>query len=438
MKEIGNGIFKTDNNNDIFMISDIHGDYEVLIHCLVDLCKACHIVYINKNRYLKWNTLCVSCIIMLGDLIHYSRIGNGILDDECSDILIIKTLLRLQKEAIKNGGKLILISGNHEIMAITMPSDTRYTSPMNIDKNYKYFTNNKFVNEYIKNTYAWIIINDILVSHGGLCSNYFEYLKTLSSSDNIIEYVNNKYQKYFINYVIRKHDDDIEYNLFINYDMSDPKNLNMFWCRQWGTTLKEDCSLIKSLLEKINCNKIIIAHCPQFLNPSKSQMINFECKNDDNSFVIARIDLGMSRCFDNNTKENFFKYFKYSFNRKMAVLKLNNTNNKLSFDNNSIITHKLSCMQYLLIKYGLTLDYWEKNGKTSNWLGFEYIDKLLNSIESVNKCDLHYSNTKYEDIDNDEQNILNIMKSFIYPVICKQLRHELPSVIQYYNKSIQK
>ena len=273
MKEIGNGIFKTDNNNDIFMISDIHGDYEVLIHCLVDLCKACHIVYINKNRYLKWNTLCVSCIIMLGDLIHYSRIGNGILDDECSDILIIKTLLRLQKEAIKNGGKLILISGNHEIMAITMPSDTRYTSPMNIDKNYKYFTNNKFVNEYIKNTYAWIIINDILVSHGGLCSNYFEYLKTLSSSDNIIEYVNNKYQKYFINYVIRKHDDDIEYNLFINYDMSDPKNLNMFWCRQWGTTLKEDCSLIKSLLEKINCNKIIIAHCPQFLNPSKSQMI---------------------------------------------------------------------------------------------------------------------------------------------------------------------
>ena len=37
---------------------------------------------------------------------------------------------------------------------------------------------------------------------------------------------------------------------------------------------------------------MIIAHCPQFLCPEKPQMINFECRDKDGFFQLAKIDLG--------------------------------------------------------------------------------------------------------------------------------------------------
>ena len=44
MHEIGNGIFKSNNDDNIYIIGDIHGDYQCLQHCLIDLCCVCNIV----------------------------------------------------------------------------------------------------------------------------------------------------------------------------------------------------------------------------------------------------------------------------------------------------------------------------------------------------------------------------------------------------------
>lgn len=46
----------------------------------------------------------------------------------------------------------------------------------NIEHNLKYFSQHNFVNNYISNSYAWIKLNDMMIAHGGLCSDYLKFL----------------------------------------------------------------------------------------------------------------------------------------------------------------------------------------------------------------------------------------------------------------------
>ena len=62
MEEIKIGVFQITNNNPIFIIGDIHGDYQCLIHCLGDLCEVANIVSVGSDNkfnesnreYLEW------------------------------------------------------------------------------------------------------------------------------------------------------------------------------------------------------------------------------------------------------------------------------------------------------------------------------------------------------------------------------------------------
>ena len=86
------GIFVSNSNDNIYLIGDIHGDYQCLIHCLVDLAECCYISKIENNReILEWSNNNNKVLIFTGDLIHRQRFENNVLDDECSDIFIIKT-----------------------------------------------------------------------------------------------------------------------------------------------------------------------------------------------------------------------------------------------------------------------------------------------------------------------------------------------------------
>lgn len=453
MIEYENSGIYTLNNSDtpIFIIGDIHGDYQCLIHCLVDLCKVCKITklfnddfgYINRE-YLEWDNS-NSVVVFCGDLIHRKRFDDHVLDDECSDIYIIQTLLRLKKDAINSGGNIILISGNHEIMNITQPDENVYTSPKNVETNTKYFSSSKFINEYILNSYAWVKINDILIAHGGLCSDYLDYIngssKELKGND-IIKFVNNKYHEYFKNFNHRESlKDKIGYNLFIHYDLSNKKKHNMFWCREWGYN-SIDCDYYSSILDIIECKKMIIAHCPQFLSPEKPKMINFECKNDT-TYNLARIDLGMSRSFDYNKTDNFIYYLNNNYNRKMSVLKLVYSAEQLIFNDTCIITDKLSCIQYLLLKYGLKLTEWNQKGIETNWIGFDYIDSIVDKIMQddfdkdidvssiTSKCNNLNYRGKYKIKGNIETtDHTTIIMCILYPLV-KINNNNIPSIIQF-------
>jgi len=447
MQEIETGVFKIINNNPIYIIGDIHGDYQCLIHCLVDLCKVTYIESIKldeefneENReYMEWNKNNNSIVVFCGDLIHRKRFEDTVLDDECSDIFIIKTLLRLKKSAIKNNGNIIIISGNHEIMNIVDPSDNLYTSDKNIEFNLKYFNDKNFINNYIKNTYAWIKINDILIAHGGLCSDYLKFLDKENNiskiQNNVVKFINDKYHDFFTNYNKEKiHTDNIGFKLFIEYDFKNKHTHNIFWCREWGYS-GINCDDFNKIIKKVNCNKMIIAHCPQFLANDKPKMINFECVyNSDNTinnniqkYKIARVDLGMSRSFEYNKQDDFFKFLFYNYNRKMSVLKLSHdlTTNDYYFNYDSIITNKISCIQYLLIKYGINKQNWIEKKINSNWLGFSYIDEILSNINNKNKNKKILKSIKCDSINNSD----NIILCLLYPIFYSN--YKLDSVLQY-------
>ena len=411
MKENGCGIFNSEINDDIYIIGDIHGDYECLLHCLIDLAKCCEISETKDNKQtMKWINKNNSYIIFTGDLIHRKRF-NHVMDDECSDVLIINELLRLKMEAINNGGNIIIIAGNHEIMNIMYPDNEMYISPLNVKLNFENFTNKDFINKYIENSYAWVKLNDILLVHGGLCSKYMEYVEKKvpdKKGQEIINCINIKYKEYFLNFDYLKNREKKEnYDLFEYYELNpNSLNHNMFWCRQWGYC-NIDCDELTKLLSKLDCKKMVVAHCPQFLNPDKPQTISFKCKSEE-GFNLARIDLGMSRAFDYNCYDNgkeikknnincdelktFLKYLEFNFNRKIQILKLINKNNNLNFNYSSIITEKLSCIQYLLLKYGIRKKECKKNGFDSNWIGFILIEEFIKHMK--NKKNNKNSNTK--------------------------------------------
>ena len=456
MEEINTGIFIITNNNPIYVIGDIHGDYQCLIHCLIDLCKTCYIHTIGPDKkfneeqreYIQWKPNNNSIVIFCGDLIHRKRFQDTVLDDECSDIFIIKTLLRLKKTAQKYKGDIIIISGNHEIMNILDPFESNYTSNKNLEVNIKYFSDQLFVNNYINNTYAWIKINDILIAHGGLCSDYLKFLEDenefkkdkqnsckknimiggdiLKFGNDIIQFINDKYRSFFTDYNIKKTGlDPIGSKLFIEYDQNKHKH-NMFWCREWGYS-GIDCEKLNNIIKKVGCNKMIIAHCPQFLTNDKPKMINFECLDSNSSnlveqYKIARIDLGMSRSFEYNKQNNeFLEYLSYNYNRKMSILKLSYDCKKKNFYFNydSIITDKISCIQYLLIKYGINKDEWEKKNIETNWLGFEYIQNILKNLkenDNIKKC-------------GNNQDLNDVILCLLYPIYYS--KYDLDSVKQF-------
>ena len=468
MEEIKTGVFHISNNNPIYIIGDIHGDYQCLIHCLVDLCGVVDITSIGHDHkfdepnreYLEWIPGNNSIVVFCGDLIHRKRFQDTVLDDECSDIFIIKTLLRLKKNAKKYNGDIIIISGNHEIMNVIDSTDNTYTSEKNIKTNQQYFNNKSFVNNYISNTYAWIKINDILIAHGGLCSDYLKFLdkenifdrnlfggnntsgkiSKISNSkimiggdiinigDDVVSFVNNKYREFFANFDKKtSKSDHIGFKLFVEYDFNNKHSHNVFWCREWGYS-GINCENFATIVKKVNCDKMIVAHCPQFLANDKPKMINFECDYIDDvvgikKYKIARVDLGMSRSFEYNKPDDFFKFLKYNYNRKMSVLKLSFDENKKEyyFDYNSIITKKLSCIQYLLIKYGIYKKDWENKNINSNWLGFEHIENLINSIDINDKHKIEKCS------DQTEPN--NIILCLLYPIL--SYKKDLKSVNQF-------
>ena len=158
----------------------------------------------------------------------------------------------------------------------------------------------------------------------------------------------------------------------------------MFWCRQWGYS-DVNCVQLTSTLQNIECKKMIISHCPQFLDPCEPKMINFDCliESSLDKYMLARIDLGMSRAFEYNLPDKFDNCLINNFNRKISVLKLQFVGNELFFNNNSIITSKLSCIQYLLLKYGFTKQEWESQNIKTDWYGFNYVNHIFEKI--INK-----------------------------------------------------
>lgn len=290
----------------IVVFGDIHGDFNLVLNLLKLSGVA---TYIGNDEFL-W-TGGSTYVVQIGDQIDrcrpsYNTSCNNPLttfNDEHSDIKILKLFTNLHKQAIKVGGKVISLLGNHEIMNSLGYLD--YVSYKGLQGFYNYkdpqdpnliFNNGtnarKYAfapgNEYGKllgcTRVSTVIIGSNLFVHAGLVTSLIHKLNLVDVND--LENINIAIRKWLLGIL------DIKY-------VNNLINGSLFWTRILGNLppnvpLDNPICLqnIGDVLKIFNLNGMIIGHTPQsFMN---NDSINHTCGDK-----VWRVDNGSSIAFNN-------------------------------------------------------------------------------------------------------------------------------------------
>ena len=319
-------------------IGDIHGDLKVTLSVL----KLAEVIpqtsTVDDVDNIHWSGG-KSWVIQLGDQIDRCRPDDwekncikdydDVVEDEGSNMVIIKLLLRLDDEARKVGGRVLGLLGNHELMNID--KDFRYVSPKeflefvpkNEWKNKK--TSDGYPNGYYHRTKAFerggnisklyaskkksiMIVGSYLFVHGGLSIDLVNKY-TISEINNIVS-------KWMIN-TTNKVEDKIFDEIF-----RDDDDMSPFWCRIFGEdddseNTESNFNNILNIINKKNklvqsVKGMVIAHTPQFMD---GKYLNSIYKDR-----LWRVDVGMSRAFGEHSDCGDDKY------RQPQVLIIHNDN----------------------------------------------------------------------------------------------------------------
>lgn len=356
--------------NKIYAIGDIHGDFLVLQHVLEDLAK---VAELDENGF-KWigkNSWVVFC----GDLIDRYRKRPGIhytVDDENNDKNIIQALINLKHQAKEEGGNVILLLGNHELL--NFEGSFNYVSENgkypNRKKDFK--RGSDFTKEIANNFFLSAKIGNVVYVHGGFCPEAFENNPFLSQG-NPIEKLNQLIRKYLLDPNFNQNVSLLEKNqmkILINALYGIDENKSPLNCRHFGNTEIHNCEIelnekvFKFIFKEPNKGKMVIAHTPQFIS---NLNINSTCDGK-----IWRIDVGMSRGFDEHismiermiakTGLNLIKQLKNIINqdsyRFMAILEITNGNEKIitqnKFSRNILHDKKITNSEAIFTIYQLT------------------------------------------------------------------------------------
>ena len=326
-------------------IGDIHGDLAAAIKSLklagvISLSVPNETMDVNNIKWTGGDTY----VVQLGDQIDRCRPSNWINDicseddeelyqDEGSDLKIICLFDNLHKQAMKNGGALFSILGNHELMNVD--GDFRYVSPRefrefgNFFKAKKSSKRTKFpygYNERKKafepggviakklaaNRFSILQIGSWLFVHGGISP---EMAKKYSIND-----VNRCIRDWMVGSKDKKtmaalqevyHNDDDSFSPFWSRLFTDLED----WDK--NTSTKMFYQTIDILNKKNNRNNdtkiqgMIMGHSPQFMY---DKGLNSACNNK-----LWRVDVGMSRAFGSLDEPDI-----NNKNRKVQILVIQN------------------------------------------------------------------------------------------------------------------
>lgn len=302
------------NNNNIIAIGDIHGDYYIFIE-LLKMAKviSSDLKWIGKDTF----------VIQLGDTLDGKRPDINIDSkylETTGEIEITNLILNLDKQAKKQGGRVISILGNHELYPYYYYNDKsfndKYVKTSDLENYKKLYKVSRF--KYYKpgdgkgakllgKTRPLIIqLGKFIFCHGSLSKEFLELcisnnLKKTSNS-NFVDIAklnkivsdwligNTKKVPFFIN-----SSDNI--NPLFNRNLTNPKSLN-----------KTECiNLVDSVLQYFNNGQYLV------MGHSTHKNINTLCNNK-----VYRTDIAISRAFGGNLRTNM---------KRLQVLEINQKNN---------------------------------------------------------------------------------------------------------------
>ncbi len=139
----------------IFVVSDIHGEYEAFVDLLLNA------GIVDQDLHWRWGT---GHLVVDGDVF-----DRGDLVDEC-----LWLIYRLEREALEAGGRVHFVLGNHEIMV--MWGDLRYVNEKYMDgivRRTKIMYQDLYgphmeLGRWLRAKHSAIRLNGILFVHGGI------------------------------------------------------------------------------------------------------------------------------------------------------------------------------------------------------------------------------------------------------------------------------
>lgn len=296
-----------DKKKRIVAFGDIHGDYRLAINLLTSArliaIKNDKIVWIGGDTY----------VVQVGDQLDSCRPTTGIpcntndsIYDESSDIAVMKLFNDLNLQAIKVGGSVISLLGNHEILNVLGNMDYVSSKGISEFENYARIANGsntkKYANGLDARKYAFkpgnefgkllgctrmpaVIIGSNLFVHAGIISSF---VRKYGLDRNKLETINISIRKWLLGLI--KDEEHVEY--IIKYS-----NDSIFWTRilgeiRPGVSLADDicANNVSTVLKTLAIDNIIVGHTPQyFVNSNEA---NSTCDNH-----VWRIDTASSYAF---------------------------------------------------------------------------------------------------------------------------------------------
>lgn len=312
----------------IIVIGDLHGDYDLTIESLILAG-----VIDNNLNWVGNDTI----VVQVGDQIDRCRPYDhkcdhelATVNDEASDIKIMKLMTELHNKALKEKGAVYSLLGNHELMNSLgnlnyvsykgLKEFDNYKDPDDLSKT---FTSGAHArahafapgNEHAKfmacTRQSSLIIGSFLFVHAGIIPKFTEKLNIKNKKDLVK--INKLVRKWLLGLINKDYVDQIVGS----------NKYSMFWDRILGgippNMNNNDSKCVKYLdpvLELLNINHMVIGHTPQSF--SNNDNINATCNNK-----LWRVDNGSSMAF-HNFDDQFKSSGKMDTLRKAQVLEILN------------------------------------------------------------------------------------------------------------------